>query len=181
MMHEICTCEMFGCASKMNPFLRCSKNLRSRILIFANLTMVIELSIYASRELRMEGGMGPPVLCDLGEARFGERTYVDEYFQPSVPTPEVMLGEAHVHKKRQVNGEFMRLYRLAEVVAVMGPPPLNYLARSVSGNKITELVSMMPDWKRADEAPIHANMFLESSEKQLKGETRHCSCNSLVK
>lgn len=47
--------------------------------------------IYESRGLKRPKRFGPPVLCDFGEARFGEKTYTDD-IQPYVyRAPENIL------------------------------------------------------------------------------------------
>lgn len=52
--------------------------------------MVNDRTIYLSRPLSLN--FGPPVLCDLGEARFGDEEHQDDIMPDVYRAPEVILG-----------------------------------------------------------------------------------------
>ncbi|KAI4144712.1 MAG: hypothetical protein L6R39_004062 [Caloplaca ligustica] len=141
---------------------------------------------YESRGLRYERP-GRPVLCDFGEARFGKKTYTD-LIQPYVyRAPEVVLDIPwtysvdiwnvgvmtwHIFQNktlfnaRDVNGERSSLHHMAQMVAVLGPPPLDYLQRTETS---WDYFDNTGNWKGAVEIP---NISMEDSEKQLSGANK---------
>ncbi|KAF9003004.1 kinase-like domain-containing protein [Cyathus striatus] len=150
-------------------------------------------TIYQSRELKFHKNLGRPILCDFGEARFGANIYTDE-IQPIVyRAPEVILGIPwtfsadiwnlgvmlwDLFEGKQMftgtskkNGDFRRLYQLAEMVAVMGPPPAGYLTRST--NEISNIYfDDSGNWKQTEDAPIPFDISLDISEERLQGEDK---------
>lgn len=48
--------------------------------------------IYASRALETPDDPGQPMLCDFGDAHFGEKTYVGEVMPDLYRAPEILLG-----------------------------------------------------------------------------------------
>ncbi|KAI0003443.1 kinase-like domain-containing protein [Xylariaceae sp. FL0662B] len=114
-------------------------------------------TIYTSRELRMPKEWGAPVLCDFGSAVPGDREHLEDV-QPNIyRAPEVILEvpwtysidiwnvgcmiwdvfegghlftahdpELHTYRSRA---------HLAEMIALLGPPPQNLLARGKSSHR----------------------------------------------
>ncbi|KAL9028037.1 MAG: hypothetical protein Q9196_003531 [Gyalolechia fulgens] len=140
--------------------------------------------IYESRGLKRPKAPGRPVLCDFGEARFGKETYTDD-IQPYVyRAPEIILDipwtysvdiwnvgvmiwdifeNKHLFNAQDGEGEGSSLHHMAEMVAVLGPPPLDYLQRT----KISqEYFDNTGNWQGAIEVP---DISLEDSEEQLRG------------
>ncbi|KAE9404244.1 kinase-like protein [Gymnopus androsaceus JB14] len=129
--------------------------------------------IYESRGLRAPKSSGRPVLCDFD-------TYTGD-IQPYVyRAPEVILGipwtysvdiwnvgvmiwdifeNKHLFNAQDGNGESLSLYHLAEMVAILGPPPLDYLRRSRTPSAYTK-----NSLECFDDA--------ESSEENLEGENK---------
>jgi serine/threonine-protein kinase SRPK3 len=125
--------------------------------------------VYDSRGLLWTESHGRPVLCDFGEARFGQESYTDD-IQPYVyRAPEVILKipwsyevdiwnvgvmvslmqvqtrKCHTDLHEQIwplfedkllfstrdpEGEQRNGAHLASMVAILGPPPLEFLQRS---------------------------------------------------
>lgn len=132
---------------------------------------------HTSRELSVPRRHGRPVLCDFGEARFGEKDYDDDIQPYLYRAPEVILqvrwdnkvdiwnvgvlvsclftlsgGEnsvsllsirsvdlpqvwdlfqnKHMFDARDTNKKESSLYHLAEMIALLGPPPRDFLKRS---------------------------------------------------
>ncbi|KAL9597305.1 MAG: hypothetical protein Q9219_005229 [cf. Caloplaca sp. 3 TL-2023] len=143
--------------------------------------------IYESRGLRLPKKHGRPVLCDLGEARFGKENYTDD-IQPYVyRAPEIILDipwtysvdiwnvgvmiwdifeNKHLFNARDSSGEASSLHHMAEMVAIMGTPPLDYLRRTESS---WEYFDINGNWKGAVGIPNHS---LEDSEEQLSGDNK---------
>ncbi|KAL2863743.1 kinase-like domain-containing protein [Aspergillus lucknowensis] len=111
-----------------------------------------ERSIYATRNFRhpRNNAWGYPVLCDFGEARIGPR-HSHEWIQPEVyRAPEIileldwshsvdiwnagclvwdMLEQKHLFKGEDEEG-YTNRYHIAEMVAYLGSPPLEFQRRS---------------------------------------------------
>ncbi|KAI9806285.1 MAG: hypothetical protein M1825_006400 [Sarcosagium campestre] len=136
--------------------------------------------IYESRGLKWPKDPGRPVLCDFGEARFGEKTCTDE-IQPHVyRAPEVILGiswtysadiwnvgvmiwdifeNKHLFNTHDGNDKYSSLQHMAGMVAVLGLPPLDYLRRYETSREYFDDTGA---WKGAVEIP---NLSLEDSER----------------
>ena len=166
--------------------------------------------IYESRGLKRPKKPGRPVLCDFGEARFGQKMYADD-IQPYVyRAPEVILDipwtysvdiwnvgvmvsvfnwwfptqyarpiliglceqiwdifeNKHLFNAQDSHGEGSSLHHMAEMVAILGPPPLDYLRRTETS---WEYFGNAGNWKGAIEIP---SISLEHSEEQLTGENK---------
>lgn len=143
--------------------------------------------IYESRGLRQPKMFGRPILCDFGEARFGKDTYTDD-IQPYVyRAPEIILDipwtysvdiwnvgvmtwdifeNKNLFHARNGDGQQLSLYHLAEMVAVLGLPPLEYLQRTKTSQKYFDDTG---NWIGAFEIP---DLSLENSEEQLEGENK---------
>ncbi|KAJ5551643.1 hypothetical protein N7535_000412 [Penicillium sp. DV-2018c] len=106
-------------------------------------------TIYLSRPLRLSYGM--PVLCDLGEARLGTDQQQGDIMPDLYRAPEVILNmtwdskvdirnvgmviwdlfeKHHLFRARNPARELDDGYHLAEMQAVLGSPPVEFLARS---------------------------------------------------
>ncbi|KAF9073510.1 putative CDK4/6 [Rhodocollybia butyracea] len=160
--------------------------------------------IYSDRVIHDAPGLGVPksfgrpVLCDFGEARFGATNamYTDD-IQPYVyRAPEVildipwtysadiwnvgvmiwdMLENKHLFEARDENNSNSTLYHIAEMVAILGPPSLDYLRRSETSSKYFDSTG---NWIGAAKIP---NISLENSEENLEGENKVLFLNFIRK
>ncbi|KAM3425092.1 hypothetical protein BST61_g7058 [Cercospora zeina] len=143
--------------------------------------------IYESRGLRMPKKTGPPVLCDFGEARFSRSSYTDD-IQPYVyRAPEVILDipwsyevdiwnvgvmiwdlfeGRHLFSARGPNGGQLSVYHLAEMVAILGLPPAEYLRRTQTS---WEYFHDDGTWKAPAVIP---ETSLEAVETRLSGDNK---------
>ncbi|CAK3877905.1 kinase [Lecanosticta acicola] len=143
--------------------------------------------IYESRGLKMPKKTGPPVLCDFGEARLGRSSYTDD-IQPYVyRAPEVILDipwsyevdiwnvgvmiwdlfeGRHLFRARGPNGARSSEYHLAEMVAILGLPPAEYLRRTPTSRKYFDDHGA---WKAAAVVP---ETSLETIETRLSGDNK---------
>ncbi|EME38582.1 hypothetical protein DOTSEDRAFT_181838 [Dothistroma septosporum NZE10] len=143
--------------------------------------------IYESRGLRMPKKTGPPVLCDFGEARFGRSSYTDD-IQPYVYRAlEVILDipwsygvdiwnvgvliwdlfeGRHLFSARGPNGDQMSEYHLAEMVAILGLPPVDYLRRTQTS---WDYFNHDGSWKAPAVIP---GTSLETVETRLSGDNK---------
>ncbi|KAE8164290.1 kinase-like domain-containing protein [Aspergillus tamarii] len=141
--------------------------------------------IYASRKLKETKQNGRPTLCDFGQARRGSNTYCGD-IQPYIyRTPEVLLQmpwnekvdiwnvgvltwdlfqQGHLLYARDSDKKSSDAHHLAEMIAIMGPPPKEMLRNSVYA---TEFFDGEGDWKGAIEIPSRT---LEKLEGNLEGE-----------
>lgn len=115
--------------------------------------MIGDQIIYQSRPFRRNGNLkrfGLPILSDFGEARIGDRHQGS--IQPDMyRAPEVLLGmewtskadiwnvgvlmwdlleSRHLLDARGLDGRHSAVQHLAEMVALLRPPPLEFLQRS---------------------------------------------------
>ncbi|KOC13626.1 putative CDK4/6 [Aspergillus flavus AF70] len=101
--------------------------------------------IYASRKLRKTKQHGRPTLCDFGQARRGPNTYCGD-IQPYIyRAPEVLLRMpwnekvdiwnvgvlGHLFYARDSDKKSSDAHHLAEMIAIMGPPPKEVIQNSV--------------------------------------------------
>ncbi|KAI1077700.1 kinase-like domain-containing protein [Whalleya microplaca] len=114
-------------------------------------------TIYISRELRMPKQWGAPVLCDFGSAVYGDSEHLEDV-QPNIyRAPEVILEVPWTYSIDIWNVGCMvwdvfegghlftghdpelQTYRsrahLSEMIALLGPPPQNLLARGKASHK----------------------------------------------
>ncbi|CAI7568051.1 unnamed protein product [Penicillium crustosum] len=141
--------------------------------------------IYASRELKTTNNHGPPVLCDFGQARFGSARYNGD-IQPYIyRAPEILLRTTWNEKvdiwnlavltwnifqreplfyAKDSKKEDSNAHHIAEVIAVLGPPPRELLQNNYYA---TEFFDSEGNWKGA--APIPSKT-LEQREEILQGE-----------
>ncbi|KAI1951440.1 hypothetical protein LOZ12_005829 [Ophidiomyces ophidiicola] len=142
-------------------------------------------TIYPSRPLPFT--FGPPLLCDLGEARLGDYEHQDDIMPDVYRVPEVLLGMKWGYKvdiwavamvvwdlfepeylfdARVTQGQYDDASHLAQMIAVLGPPPLDFLTRS---NNYLQYWDVNGNWRGL--API-PDISLEGLEKRLTGNDK---------
>ncbi|PYH89699.1 kinase-like protein [Aspergillus ellipticus CBS 707.79] len=136
-------------------------------------------TIYATRAMPLTGGQ--PILADLGEARLTDGRRQTVPIMPSVyRAPEVTLGlawdekvdiwalgqtawtlfeQGHLFQNRDLEDDTDHAVRFAEMISLMGAPPVEFLRRSGEGCK-----------RRGSAAILEQS--LESQEAQLKGNEK---------
>ncbi|KAJ6036014.1 serine/threonine protein kinase [Penicillium herquei] len=142
--------------------------------------------IYSSRKLGIPKVHGRPILSDFGEARFSSQTGAQwEDVQPLIyRAPEVLLRipwdekidiwnlgvltwdlfeQGHLFYARDSEKNGSDTHHLAEMIAVLGPPPEDVLHRSQYGN---EFFDVNGKWKGSVEIPP---ISLEKLEDNLQG------------
>ncbi|KAJ5570433.1 uncharacterized protein N7459_009863 [Penicillium hispanicum] len=165
-------------------------------------------TIYLSRPLPIS--YGTPVLCDLGEARLGTDQQTGDIMPDIYRAPEVILDmnwdskvdiwnvgmvliiaeiwdlfeHRHVFRARNPARKLDDGYHLAEMQAVLGNPPLQFLARSERSLQFWDKNGLWPSpdvnvdicwpfvlgkWKGAAPIPEHN---LEVLEDRLKGDEK---------
>ena len=77
-----------------------------------------------------------------------------------------MLENKHLFSAQDRNGENSSLQHMAEMVAMLGPPQLDYLQRTETSWKYFDHSG---NWTGAVEIP---NISLEDSEEQLRGDNK---------
>ncbi|GLA25124.1 hypothetical protein ACMYSQ_000105 [Aspergillus niger] len=133
------------------------------------------------------GGSGLPVLCDFGEARFGDVENRDDIMPNMYRAPEVVLKEnwdykvdiwnvamvawdivspRHMFDGRNADGIFDDRVHLAEMIALMGPPPASFRERCKLAYVFWD---EQGNWK--DLAPI-PDISLESLGADIPGENK---------
>ncbi|KAJ8488921.1 hypothetical protein ONZ51_g3246 [Trametes cubensis] len=146
-------------------------------------------TIYISRpvKLKTNGGL---VLGDFGEARFGQTTYTDLIQPEPYRAPEVMLGMPwdekvdiwsvgtmiwdmfqDKHMFRVPSGldyEGKMRHRMAHIVSLLGPPPVDFLKRSET-EEPWKYFDAQGNWTGAVDLPKDS---LELSEQRLQGENK---------
>ncbi|KAI0099620.1 kinase domain protein [Nemania sp. FL0031] len=146
-------------------------------------------TIYTSRAIKSPGIIGPPVLCDFGSAVFGDRQNL-ECVQPDIyRAPEVTLEASWDYKIDIWNvgcmvwdiyegnhlfygidpehDAYRRRAHLAEIIALLGPPPKDLLAR---GNLASKFFSDEGEFTAGIDLPTSAS--LEEIEKHLAGDEK---------
>ncbi|KAH9841134.1 putative CDK4/6 [Rhodofomes roseus] len=147
--------------------------------------------IYTSRPLVPRiYNYGRPVLCDLGEARFGEYNRMADIQPYQYRAPEVILDIPWDHKADIwnvgvliwdlfQNGNLFKttggpenkqdnIYHLAHMIALLGPPPKDFLERTQT-ERPWGWFDKDGNWKAAADIP---NTNLEDAEKKLTGEDK---------
>ncbi|PYI05498.1 kinase-like protein [Aspergillus sclerotiicarbonarius CBS 121057] len=150
-------------------------------------------------------GFGMPLLSDFGEARLRDDPH-DGLIQPDIyRAPEVVLGmrwtekvdiwnvgvliwdlfeDHHLFDSRGPDGVHSDAHLLAEMVAVLGSPPVGFLRKAprsqmywdslgryplLNGGFGIRLIQETGQWKAAVEIPENS---LEDSEEYLEGENK---------
>ncbi|GFF60705.1 protein kinase, putative [Aspergillus udagawae] len=141
--------------------------------------------IYASRKLGRTKHHGRPVLCDFGQARFGLTKYCGD-IQPYIyRAPEVLLRmpwdqkvdiwnvavvtwdlfqKGHLFYARDQNKQNSDSHHLAEMIALLGPPPKDMLRKS---EYASEFFDSEGNWKGRVQIPT---LSLENLEGNLQGQ-----------
>nr|OQO20388.1 hypothetical protein B0A51_13272 [Rachicladosporium sp. CCFEE 5018] len=143
--------------------------------------------IYQTSKLDRPKQVGFPVLCDFGEARYGQATYTDDVQPYQYRAPEVILDMPWSHEIDIWNvgvlswdlfegrhlftgsgptGEQSNRCHLAEIQAVLGQPPVDFIRRSEAS---WEYYNAVGTWKALIPIP---DRTLESSETWLEEENR---------
>ncbi|KAK2756125.1 hypothetical protein FQN54_005533 [Arachnomyces sp. PD_36] len=143
--------------------------------------------IYKSRELQIPKVHGRPVLCDFGEARTGSDSYHEDIQPYLYRAPEVLLRmrwdhkvdiwnvgvliwdifeNMHLFDARDENKENSNLHHLAEMVALLGSPPNDFLRKS---DYAPEFFDDQGNWRNAIPIP---SISLEKLELNLSGSNK---------
>ncbi|KAK9384674.1 kinase-like domain-containing protein [Lipomyces mesembrius] len=130
---------------------------------------------------------GRPILCDFGEARSGSSKFHEDIQPYLYRAPEVLLRmvwdrkvdiwnigvlvwdlfeSRHLFTAEDGNGQNSNVHHLAEMVALLGPPPTEFLQRS---DYASEFFDDDGNWEGGIEIPP---MSLEDFEKNLHGSSK---------
>ncbi|EPE36474.1 Protein kinase-like (PK-like) [Glarea lozoyensis ATCC 20868] len=135
-------------------------------------------TIYTSRQLRIRGSVGRPVLCDFGEARVGDKKFTEDIQPFLYRAPEVLLRKPWGKKVdiwnlgvlgkllfdgRDINDETTNEVHFAEMIALLGSPPQGVLDGSPI---IREFFDNNGNW--IDETKVPSKS-LEEMEENLTG------------
>ncbi|RJE21865.1 STYKc [Aspergillus sclerotialis] len=136
--------------------------------------------VYRSRPFSLEEGKGAwglPLLSDFGQARTGPGEH-DGRIQPTLyRAPEVVLGMKWTSKGDIWNlgaldcgpdGEYSDAHLLASMIALLGPPPSQFLKRSDKSLRFWD-ESGVGNWRGLAEIP---DVSLEESELYLEGRNK---------
>ncbi|BCS04295.1 uncharacterized protein AKAW2_80096S [Aspergillus luchuensis] len=142
-------------------------------------------TIYVSRPLPIS--FGTPVLCDLGEGRLGVDNQTGDIMPDIYRAPEVILNmnwdnkvdiwnvgmviwdlfeHCHLFRARNDEGKLDDGQHLAEMQAVLGRPPAEFLARSA---KSPQFWDANGQWKGPVPIPDHD---LETLEERLEDDEK---------
>ncbi|TKA65862.1 hypothetical protein B0A55_07946 [Friedmanniomyces simplex] len=141
-------------------------------------------TIYMSRRMQITSGF--PKISDLSEARFIDAIVDSDLVMPDVHrAPENILGMSWgpaidiwalammlwdlLERYRFLSpydeeGDYCDQHHLAQLIAILGPPPLDFLERSEYSWKY---FNRDGTWK--GDVPIPPDMSLEAAEKRLEG------------
>lgn len=146
-------------------------------------------TVYTSRSFGLPKSIGEPVLSDFGSAVSGDVAH-DEDVQPDVyRSPEVCLqipwsysidiwnigiliwdlfeGKHMFYGQDPKEKRYMTRAHIAEMIAMMGPPPLELLKR---GKRTAEFFTKDGQWR--GEIPLLSATSLEESEENLDGSNK---------
>ncbi|KAI1424333.1 kinase domain protein [Xylaria sp. FL1777] len=146
-------------------------------------------TIYTSRAIKSSGQIGPPVLCDFGSAVFGDCQNL-ECVQPNVyRAPEVTLRAPwnykidiwnvgcmawDIYEGNQLfcgidpeHHAYRRRAHLAEIIALLGPPPKDLLARGDLASKF-----FSDEGKFTAGIDLPTSTSLEEIETHLTGDEK---------
>ncbi|KAI9698895.1 MAG: hypothetical protein M1820_007316 [Bogoriella megaspora] len=102
-------------------------------------------TIYCSRQMPFSSGS--PSLSDMSEARFGGPRNTDLIMPDLFRAPEVVLGKqiwklfegTQLFPARDPDGQYSERYHLAQTMAILGPPPLEFLQRSEKSERFWDI------------------------------------------
>jgi serine/threonine-protein kinase SRPK3 len=147
-------------------------------------------TIYSSCKFRspQNHDWGDPILCDLGEARIGKMHDYEEIFPEQYKPPEILLQipwtsavdiwstacmvwdlverNCHLFDGRDEEGYHNNRFHLSEMVAYLGPPPLELLGQSEHSTRVFDEIGQ---WKGSPSLP---DLNLDRDEKELGGEEK---------
>ncbi|KAF2279504.1 putative CDK4/6 [Westerdykella ornata] len=143
--------------------------------------------IYRSRALEMPKKHGRPTITDFGEARFGQSEYDDDIQPFEYRAPEVIFAVPwsckvdiwnvgvltwdlfegkNLFRTKGPDGEDSTPLHVAQMIALLGPPPTELLQRSP---RISEFFDAEGKWKGLATIP---QTSLEDLEENLHGEEK---------
>ncbi|KAB8270696.1 kinase-like protein [Aspergillus minisclerotigenes] len=138
-------------------------------------------TIYATRAMPLTSG--EPILADLGEARLAEGKQTGLIMPGVYRAPEVLLGmdwdnkvdiwglgqmawtlfeQGHLFRNLSLDSETEKAQRFAEMISLLGPPPVEFLRRSKESPKFWDESG---NWKSSVEIPEQS---LEGRESRLQ-------------
>ncbi|PYI29996.1 kinase-like protein [Aspergillus indologenus CBS 114.80] len=136
-------------------------------------------TIYATRAMPLTSG--EPILADLGEARLAEERQTGLIMPDVYRVPEVMLDmewdnkvdiwaigqtQGHLFRSQNLDTQSGQARRFAEMVSLLGPPPVEFLRRSKQSLKFWDEEG---NWKNVESVPQQS---LESRESRLEGDSQ---------
>ncbi|KAB8215212.1 kinase-like protein [Aspergillus novoparasiticus] len=142
-------------------------------------------TIYATRAMPLTSG--EPILADLGEARLAEGKQTGLIMPNVYRAPEVLLGmdwdnkidiwglgqmawtlfeQGHLFRNLSLETETEKAHRLAEMISLLGPPPVEFLRRSKESLKFWD---QNGNWKSSVKIPEQS---LEGRESRLKTDSQ---------
>ncbi|TVY15942.1 Serine/threonine-protein kinase SRPK [Lachnellula arida] len=147
------------------------------------------VTVYASRQLQVPNFFGESVLSDFGSAVRGDEKRNHDAGPRIYRAPEVMIEAAwsypvdiwnvgvmvwdlfegkHMFNCNDPDGkEYSTRAHLAEVIGLLGPPPLDLLKQGVRSSEFFD-----EDGNRIAEMPIPPHTSLEESELRLEGKNK---------
>ncbi|KAE8355803.1 kinase-like protein [Aspergillus coremiiformis] len=142
-------------------------------------------TIYATRAMPLTSG--EPMLADLGEARLAEGNQTGLIMPSVYRAPEVMLGmpwdnkvdiwalgqmawtlfeQGHLFRNQPLENDTQHTQRFAEMISLLGPPPVEFLRRSKESLKFWDENG---NWRGSVEIPEQS---LESRESRLEANSK---------
>ncbi|PTU17531.1 hypothetical protein P175DRAFT_0504826 [Aspergillus ochraceoroseus IBT 24754] len=142
-------------------------------------------TIYATRAMPLTNG--EPILADLGEARLAEERQTGLIMPDVYRAPEVMLDmewdnkvdiwaigqtawtlfeQGHLFRSQNLDTQSGQARRFAEMVSLLGPPPVEFLRRSKQSLKFWDKEG---NWKNMESIPQQS---LQSRESRLEGNSQ---------
>ncbi|KAE8329156.1 kinase-like protein [Aspergillus sergii] len=140
-------------------------------------------TIYATRAMPLTSG--EPILADLGEARLAEGKQTGLIMPNVYRAPEVLLGmdwdnkvdiwglgqmawtlfeQGHLFRNISLDSETEKAQRFAEMISLLGPPPVEFLRRSKESLKFWDENG---NWKSDVKIPEQS---LEGRESRLQAD-----------
>ncbi|PQK14430.1 hypothetical protein BB8028_0004g13600 [Beauveria bassiana] len=127
-------------------------------------------TIYTSRALKSTGLVGPPVLCDFGSAVFGDAENIDykiDIWNVGCMIWDIFEGKQLFYAVDPEHKAYRRRAHLAEITALLGPPPKDLLTR---GRLASKFFSDQGTYAAGIDLPISTS--LEEQETLLTGDKK---------
>ncbi|GAB1191299.1 hypothetical protein APSETT444_000471 [Aspergillus pseudonomiae] len=142
-------------------------------------------TIYATRAMPLTSG--EPILADLGEARLAEGKQTGLIMPSVYRAPEVLLGmdwdnkvdiwglgqmawtlfeQGHLFRNASLETETGKAQRIAEMISLLGPPPVEFLRRSKESLRLWDEKG---NWKGSEKIPEQS---LEGRESRLETDSQ---------